>query len=181
MFMELSPDFKLRMATGDDAPTLSVLVHGAYRGDSSRRGWTHEADLLDGQRIDEEGLAAILADGDHRILLAFDGDAMIGCVEITRVAADRAYLGMLTVDPLRQTGGIGRVLIDAAERAAAELFGATTMEMTVVRQRVELIAYYVRRGYRETGESRPFPYDDLRFGLPKVADLEFTVLLKTLG
>lgn len=170
----------LREATLEDVPELLALVQGAYRGDSARQGWTHEAELLDGQRTDAAALSASIASGDERILLAVAGDALIGCVQITRVGSGRAYLGMLTVDPLRQAAGLGRALIGAAERAAGELFGATAMEMTVVRQRAELIAYYERRGYRLTGDSRPFPYDDERFGLPRVADLEFVVLVKPL-
>ena len=179
--MEVSPGLRFATATSQDIVDLLVLVHGAYRGDSSRQGWTHEADLLDGQRIDAEGLAAIIADDDHRILLAFDRDTMVGCVEVSQVAPERAYLGMLTVDPQRQTGGLGRVLIGLAERTAADLFGATSIEMTVIRQRADLIAWYLRRGYSLTGETRAFPYDDMRFGLPRVADLEFVVLEKALG
>ena len=178
--MEFLGGLKLTTATNHDVPALLALVQGAYRGDSSRRGWTHEADLLDGQRTDAAALDAVIADADHRILLAFDGQAVAGCVQISRVGGERAYLGMLTVDPLRQAGGLGRALIEAAERTAADLFGATCMEMTVVRQRADLIAWYVRRGYSLTGETRPFPYEDMRFGLPRVTDLEFVVLEKML-
>ncbi len=174
------PEMKLRGATSQDVPQLLALVQGAYRGDSARRGWTHEADLLDGQRIDAEALSAIMADDDERILVAYDGDALIGCVHISRIAAGRAYLGLLTVDPSRQAGGLGRGLIAAAERAAVAAFGASSMEMTVIRQRKELIAWYERRGYRVTGERRAFPYGDSRFGLPRVDDLDFVVLVKGL-
>jgi len=91
-----------------------------------------------------------------------------------------AYLGLLTVDPRRQAGGLGRWLIAAAEAEAIDRFGATRMEMTVIRQRAELIAWYERRGYRLTGETRPFPLDDERFGLPQTRELEFVVLEKAL-
>jgi len=171
---------RVRPATATDVPALLALVQSAYRGDKARHGWTHEADLLDGQRIDADALASIIADDIHRILLALDQDALVGCVQISRIDQGRAYLGLLAVDPLRQAGGLGRLLISAAERAAAELFGATSIEMTVIRQRAELIGWYQRRGYRVTGESRPFPYGDERFGLPRVADLDFAVLVKTL-
>ena len=55
------------------------------------------------------------------------------------------------------------------------------MEMTVITQRRELIAWYERRGYTVTGESRPFPHSDERFGLPRRTDLVFEVLAKPLG
>lgn len=168
------------IATADDVPALHALVESAYRGDSARGGWTHEADLLDGQRTDPAGLAEAIADPDHLILLARDATIIRGCVELTRVATDRAYLGLLSVAPDWQGRTLGKALIDAAEAAAQARFGATHVEMTVIRQRSELIGYYQRHGYVLTGETRPFPYGDERFGRPRVPDLSFVVLEKPL-
>ena len=170
----------IRPATLDDLDALHALVHRAYRGDSARGGWTHEADLLDGQRTDREALGAMLASDRQRVLVAEDGSDLIGCVEVTDRGDGTAYLGMLSVDPERQAGGIGRQLIAAAEACAASDFGAGHMEMTVIRQRTELIAWYERRGYTLTGEERPFPATDPRFGLPRRDDLVFVVLAKSL-
>ncbi|MBS0502679.1 MAG: GNAT family N-acetyltransferase [Proteobacteria bacterium] len=171
----------IRLGTETDLPALHALVHSAYRGDSARGGWTHEADLLDGQRTDMAALAAMLHDPAQRILVAEEGGALTGCVAITDRGDGVAYLGMLSTDPLLQGKGLGRQLIAAAEQAAAGQFGATSMEMTVIRQRAELIAYYERRGYALTGEERPFPLDDPRFGIPKRRDLSFVVLAKTIS
>ena len=91
-----------------------------------------------------------------------------------------AYLGMLTVDPARQSAGLGRMILAAAEDHATAHFAATRIEMTVIAQRPELIAWYERRGYALTGEQRPFPAHDPRFGLPQRSDLAFAVLEKTL-
>ncbi len=170
----------IRDATEADIPALHALVEGAYRGDSARRGWTHEADLLGGQRTDRAALAAILADPDHRLLAAEESGALIGCVQVSTAGAGKACLGMLSVDPAWQARGLGRRLIGAAEAAAAGDLAARTIEMTVIRQRAALIAYYLRRGYAPTGEERPFPLDDPRFGLPVTRDLAFIVLAKTL-
>lgn len=171
---------KIRYAKSSDVKTLHELVERAYRGDSARRGWTHEADLLGGQRTDVEALSDIISDHLQRILIAVDEGVATGCVHTSRKDASTAYLGMLTVDPERQAAGLGRQLIVAAETAATSLFGSKMMEMTVIRQRTELIAYYERRGYRLTGETRPFPYQDIRFGLPQTPDLSFVVLAKPL-
>tara|TARA_R110002051_G_scaffold87293_4_gene153483 strand:- start:159 stop:713 length:555 start_codon:yes stop_codon:yes gene_type:complete len=167
-------------ATLDDLPALHSLVHGAYRGDSARRGWTHEADLLDGQRIDRPALEAALADPAQLILLARLDDILTGCVQISDRGDGLAYLGMLSVDPARQAGGLGRRLVVAAENTARSRFGARRMEMTVIVQRAELIAWYERLGYGRTGETRPFPATDPRFGLPRRDDLAFTVLVRHL-
>lgn len=169
----------IREAVTSDVKTLHQLVERAYRGDSARRGWTHEADLLDGQRTDIEALLDIIADPQQKILIAMEGETVCGCVQISRKNDLIAYLGMLSVDPDLQSGGLGRRLIAAAETLAISHFHATIIEMTVIRQRRELIAYYERRGYRLTDELRPFPYADQRFGLPKTDELVFVVLTKS--
>lgn len=172
---------ELRCASVADLANLHALVERAYRGASARRGWTHEADLLDGQRTDKDALAAILGDPRQRVLVADADNSIAGCVQVSSLGDDLAYLGMLSVDPSCQAGGLGKRLIAAAERLSVDLFDARSMEMTVIRQRSELVAYYERRGYRRTGETRPFPYGDERFGQPRRSDLEFVVLAKALA
>jgi ribosomal protein S18 acetylase RimI-like enzyme len=170
----------IRRATLSDLDALLDLVHRAYRGDSARAGWTHEADLLDGQRTDAAALAAIINDDRQQLLIAEDRGRAVGCVQVSDQGGGTAYLGMLSVDPTLQTKGLGRLLIDAAEACGRDAFAAERMEMTVIEQRTELIAYYERRGYSRTGETRPFPLDDPRFGLPRRRDLRFVVLAKPL-
>jgi len=169
----------IRRATPDDVPTLHALVERAYRGNAARAGWTHEADLLDGQRSDLPSLTALVGEPRHRFLLAFQGGTLVGSVALLPPGPGLAHLGMLAVDPTRQGGGLGKRLIDFAEGEAAEAH-AHAVEMTVIRQRPELIGWYARRGYHPTGEERPFPHDDARFGLPRRRDLAFVVLEKPL-
>ncbi len=173
-------EFIFRNATKDDIARLQPFVHAAYRGDSARKGWTHEADLLDGQRIDAEALSAMIDAPDHVILIAEQQNDLVGCVQVNGKSNGLAYLGMLSVDPERQGGGIGRRLIKAAEAEARSTLKATRMEMTVIVQRTELIAWYVRCGYQPTGETRPFPATDPRFGVPRRNDLAFVVLARDL-
>lgn len=175
---------RIRVGTSADIPALHALIEGAYRGESAKRGWTHEADLLGGQRTDAEALAAILADPQQTLLIGdSEAGAMAGCVLVVdkgeRAGERIAYLGMLTVSPELQAGGLGRALIAAAE-AHAQSIGADVMEMTVIKQRRELIDWYLRRGYALSGREEPFPMDDPRFGLPKSRDLVFVVLAKPL-
>ena len=169
-----------RPATAADVEALHALVTRAYRGDTARLGWTHEADLLDGQRTDVEALAEAIADPSKVIVMAHHGGVLIGCVMLSRQDDGSAYLGMLSVDPLRQAGGLGRALLVEAEAEAAHRFGSDRIEMTVIRQRPELIAWYERRGYALTGATADFPMDDERFGLPRRDDLQFLVLSKPL-
>jgi ribosomal protein S18 acetylase RimI-like enzyme len=180
---------KLRPADGDDVDALVRLVNSAYRGDTSRQGWTTEADLLDGQRIDAERLRETIVTPGN-VVLVHEGDVsrragdlvagdLLACVHLERSGAG-CYLGMLTVQPRRQAAGLGRRLLEAAERFAVTQWRAEHVRMTVILQRVDLIAWYERRGYVNTGERQPFPYGDQRFGLPRRDDLEFVVLRKRL-
>ena len=164
---------EFRRATGDDIPLVAALVQSAFRGDASRAGWTTEADLLDGQRTDEAALSELVAAG--RLMLAEEEGELVGCCRVD----DTGYIGMIAIAPARQASGVGRALLAEAERRIAA-GGGTRARMTVIRQRTELIAWYERRGYHQTGETEPFPYGDERFGIPKVDDLEFVVLEKDL-
>ena len=166
-------DIAVRAATSDDVAALHPLIERAYRGDTAKAGWTHEADLLFDDRTSAAELASLIADPDRVILLAHR-DALIGCVQVARAGDDLAYLGMLTVEPTLQASGLGRRLLAAAESEAIARFGARRMEMTVIHRRTELIAWYERRGYAPTGETRPFPVD------PPRPELEFAVLEKAL-
>ena len=164
-------------ATPADTPALKTLLESAYRGDAARAGWNHEADILDGERIAPVELEAMLADPAVTILAARDGpetdSALIGCVAVTRKSGTLAYLGMLSVAPRLQSAGIGRRLLDAAEDHARSA-GIAAMEMTVIDSRASLIAWYERRGYARTGETRPFP-------VPRDPPLTFAVLEKPLA
>lgn len=170
-----------RRATLSDVDRLHALIERAYRGESARQGWTHEADLLGGQRTDAPALAEGLGDPKRYMLVAEDEAELVACAELTDKGDSLAYIGLVTVEPARQGDGIGRAVLAKAERIAATTLSATLFEMTVIRQRIELIDWYQRRGYGATGEARPFPYGDARFGLPTVADLAFVVLTKRLG
>ena len=169
-----------------DIPALVPLVTSAYRGDASRVGWTTEADLLDGNRIDPEVLRADILREHSRILLAErpstgSGQAreLLGCAHVC-IEDGAGYFGMFSVRPELQGAGLGKLLLAEAERVVREEWKLPAMRMTVIDVRDELIAFYERRGYRRTGIKKPFPATDPRFGLPKRDDLRFEVLEKTL-
>lgn len=171
--------FSTRLATAADANALVGLINSAYRGESSKAGWTTEADMLGGQRIDVEGLLEKVGTPGSVILVHERGETPIACVHLQR-EGEACYLGLLSIQPTAQGGGLGTHLLQAAERWAGSEWGSRTMRMHVIAQRPELIAWYERRGYRRTGEQKPFPYGDARFGLPRRPDLVFEVLSKTL-
>ena len=170
-------------AQDTDLSAVAALVNSAYRGDSSRAGWTTEADYLDGQRTDAATLRQDLAAQPDAVLLMFkdapDGP-LLGTVWLEPAEPGVWYLGMLTIKPDLQDRQLGRALLEAGE-AYAGAKGAKRIRMTVVSVRDTLIAWYERRGYAATGETKPFPYDNEQFGLPRVPDLEFIVMEKALA
>ena len=178
-------DVSFRDATEADIPALVSLVTSAYRGDASRVGWTTEADLLDGQRIDPEVLRQDSLRPRSTVLIAERGgdDATRGdLVACAHVAADgdAGYFGMFSVRPDIQGGGLGKAVLAEAERIVRDDWRLPVMRMTVIDVRDELIGFYERRGYRRTGTFKPFPYGDARFGIPLRDDLRFEVLEKML-
>lgn len=171
----------IRDAGASDIPALHRLIESAYRGEASRAGWTTEADLLGGQRTDAQELGVIIADPDQFLLTAWDGEELVGCVRVLKLSAEAGYFGMLSVRPTRQASGLGRRMVAAAEAAMAERFGVRRVRIQVFPQRQSLVAWYERLGYVPTGETAPFPYDDLRLGLPLRDDLSFIILEKPLA
>jgi ribosomal protein S18 acetylase RimI-like enzyme len=169
--------YTITAATIQDADELNQLVNSAYRGDSSRIGWTTEADLLDGTRTDAAQIAGLIRAPGTTILKYVADGKIDACVELI-TEGSKLYLGMLTVRPLLQGRGIGKVLLAAAEAYAAQ-HSCTAIFMTVITVRKELIDWYIRHGYSDTGQRRPFAFTDPRNGQPRQA-LEFMVLEKSL-
>jgi ribosomal protein S18 acetylase RimI-like enzyme len=176
-----SESLTFRQAREADVPAIVALVESAYRGDTSRAGWTTEADLLDGQRTDEAEIRSWLGRRRAVVLLAHGNGELLGSLVLSDQGQGRAYLGMFAVAPQSQGSGVGRAMLREAERRAHASFGAEKLRMTVIGQRSELIAWYTRCGFARTGEREDFPYGDARFGLPRRDDLYFEVLEKRLG
>jgi ribosomal protein S18 acetylase RimI-like enzyme len=170
-------DYTITPATLGDVPALNKLVNSAYRGDESRKGWASEADLLDGTRIDEAALRDMLREPGVTVLAYKEKGELHGCVELRHVG-DKLYLGMLSVKPGLQGKGIGKKLMRAGEEFASAQ-ACVKIFMTVISVRQSLIEWYVRHGYRLTGERKPFVVPDERWGIPK-QPLEFVVLEKAI-
>jgi ribosomal protein S18 acetylase RimI-like enzyme len=178
--MTSAPMWAFRTARPAEVPALVDLVESAYRGRRARAGWTHEADLLSGQRTDAKMVGAAMRDPAGVVLVAETAGQLAACCQVQR-RDGYVYFGMFAVAPDRQGGGLGRAVLAEAERFARDEWGAGELRMTVIVQREDLIAWYLRRGYARTGELSPFPYGDERFGVPLRPDLAFETLTKKLG
>ena len=171
---------RLIAAADADVPAIVALMNLAYRSGGSDAGWTTEADYLQGDRTTEVMLRQDIAGNTAATMLLWrrssDG-ALLGCVWLEPESDGVWYLGSLSIDPREQNRGLGRRLLTAAENWVLER-GGREIKMTVINIRDTLLAWYARRGYMPTNETKSFPYGDNRFGLPKRDDLHFVVLHK---
>jgi len=164
-------------ATTADIPQLNRLVNNAYRGEESKKGWTSEADIIDGIRINEEMLWEYFENKAVTILkYTDDNDELVGAVYLED-KSPKLYLGMLSVSPVLQGGGVGKALLAEADKFAEQL-DCDAIIISVIRARKELVSWYERRGYVFTGETQPF-HDDGRFGIPRQL-IELIVMEKRL-
>jgi ribosomal protein S18 acetylase RimI-like enzyme len=175
----MTTDMQIRDATPDDVPALVLLVTSAYRGEVSKQGWTTEADMLDGQRIDADVLLHDIRRPRSRVLVAERDGTLLACAHVAEENG-AGYFGMFSVRPDLQGAGLGKQLLAEAERVVRDDWRLPAIRMTVIDIRDELIAFYERRGYRRTGIYKAFPYGDPRYGIPKRDDLRFEVLEKLL-
>jgi|SRR5215471_2178974 len=136
----------VRLAEISDADGITRLINSAFR--------VAEEFFVAGDRIAITEVRALLSQG--KFLLAENAGEVAACVYI-EPRGDRAYLGLLSVDPQRQQFGLGSSLMQAAEDHCRSL-GCRFMDINVVNLRKELFGFYARRGYVETGSS-PFPED----------------------
>jgi ribosomal protein S18 acetylase RimI-like enzyme len=158
-----------------DIPALTLLINSAYRGETSKKGWTTEAHLLEGKRTDEQEMTEIFQNPKNTILKFTEKDKIIGSVLLVE-KGHQLYLGMLTVSPELQNSGIGKKLLAEAENHAKSL-GLSSIIMTVISVREELIAWYKRHGYVDTGEREPFPESGIHVTVSE-EPLEFIYLEK---
>ena len=164
-----------RLACKADITKIVALVESAYRGNSSRLGWTTEADFIDGQRTDQQEVTELLHKADSVFLLCEDKGQLLASVQLNKLA-DKAYLGMFAVDPVKQGKGVGLAVLKQAERFVQDGWNSAALCMSVISIRKELINWYFRHGYQKTGKTSLFPYGEPRFGVPNRDDL----LLETL-
>jgi len=168
---------KITEVTLNDIPLLEKLINSAYRGESSKKGWTTEADFIGGIRTDEDSLIEMIINPEAVILKYCDDDNRIqGCVYLEK-KDKHMYLGMLTVSPVLQSKGIGKILMASAEEFARDR-KCNEIVITVISIRHELIGWYERRGFLRTGEKKSFP-SDMKFGIPRIP-LELIVMKKKL-
>ncbi|RQW27981.1 GNAT family N-acetyltransferase [Rhodobacteraceae bacterium CH30] len=167
-----------RTATPDDAPAIASLLNRAYRPAKGLAGWTHESHLVQGERANTAQVAAVLASRASVILLLEQDGELIACIQAER-DGDDVHFGMFAVTPTKQAGGLGKTLLAAAEVWAREQWHSRRALMSVIIARAELTDFYLRRGYRRTSQTLPYP-QGAGVGMPLRAELPLEILAKDL-
>jgi histone acetyltransferase (RNA polymerase elongator complex component) len=170
-------DLQFPQALPEQAGEITALVNSVYRGEHAKKGWTTEADILEGIRITEQRVREMINSENNAIIIAVFENKIIGCVHLEK-KDDDCWLGMLSVDVDYQTYGLGKILIEKCESYAKYTFRCEVMKMRVIGVRSELIAYYLRRGYSLSGEKEDFMIAEDTFGEPKNQNLFFEILAK---
>jgi ribosomal protein S18 acetylase RimI-like enzyme len=92
------------------------------------------------------------------------GDELVGILDLLLRWPDEetVYIGLLLIDRARQGQGIGAAAYRALER---EVLGrwpwARRLRLSVVRTNDQVLGFWRRMGFSETGEVRPWRYDRL--------------------
>lgn len=141
-----------------DIPSIIALLDSAYRGEDSKKGWTTEAHLIAGdERTTMEELEELIQKEGTVFLTYRNDNTIAACVNLQKTG-ERIYLGMLSVSPQLQGKGIGKEMLMAAEEYANQV-NCLSIYMTVISLRYELIEWYKRFGYIDTGERKAFKED----------------------
>lgn len=177
LITKFSIEEKLRIAKPGDSEEISILVNRAYRPSADEAGWTHESNLVSGERISKEQVFSLF-DGKSVILLLCEQEKIISCVHV-QDGESSAYIGMLATDPSRQAQGLGKIMLQHAEKYAREVLGKLTFKMSVISSRPELLAFYERRGYTLTGETEEYPISAC-VGQPLIEGIQVLSLEKTI-
>ena len=174
---------QFHLAELSEASNVAQLVNSAYRGESSRAGWTTEADLLEGLRTTPKEITSIIQREDAFILIGVERDEIVAsiCCEWQALAGhNTAHFGMIAVKPKQQNKGYGKAMIAAAEAMTARKWRVVGYHMAVISLRHELIAFYERLGYQRTGEFAAFP-EKSDLWQPKVDGLNLQYMAKLIG
>lgn len=165
-----------------DAEEVAALINAAYRGESSRAGWTTEADLLDGLRTTTPEIASIIKREDAFILIGVLNDQIVACMccELQIISGkSTAHFGMIAVKPILQNRGYGAEIIQAAEAMTLRQWRVAGFHMAVISIRNELIAFYEKLGFLRTGEFKDFPIESALWQA-KVESLNLEYLVKVI-
>jgi GNAT superfamily N-acetyltransferase len=132
---------QVRQAEASEAARIAGVINAAF-GPAERF-------FVMGDRISVDDAREFFTKGAFLVAGDFAG------VIYVELRGDRAYFGLLSVDPAQQGAGIGRLLVTAAEDFA-RANGCRFMDIKVVNLRTELPPRYEKLGYRQTGTA-PWP------------------------
>lgn len=158
-----------RLATPEDVLEIQKLVESAFQASDTRVNWTSHQELNIRFRISVENIMLRIQDPDSAVLMAFlsesdhedpKDETFVASIEVVKRSSELAHLSMLAVSPDHHRDGIGRKILNYAENYCQQEWGVTKLALNALSDREALIAWYTRRGYQRTGETKPFPVEE---------------------
>ena len=180
--MAATLNLKFTNATAQDAERIQHLIQTAFQTEDSRQDWTGIVELASNFKLDLNEVKDKLNNPDITTLLAFDenNDNLVGTIEVSQRVGGVGRLSMIAVDDRYQRSGAGRQILAYGEDYCRQKWGAKQFSLNVLSSRPALIEWYIRRGFRKTGETEPFPRE--RFpSLDLPADLCLIEMEKAFG
>ncbi|WP_240007321.1 GNAT family N-acetyltransferase [Pseudaquidulcibacter saccharophilus] len=175
----MTDNITIREANANDIARIEYLVETTYRGEDSKKGWTTEFNLLAGTRLQKGEIAAALADKANQFFVAERDNIVVGVICVNK-NGDWIEFGKFSVDPEMQGLGIGKMLIAKVEDFVRNIWGADKLKLSVISIRKELVDFYARYGFKDTGQRIDFikihPYVELKDG---VSDFEVIIMEKS--
>ena len=143
----------IRLASKADVQQLTILINTAYR---TLDGWTTAAGMIQGDRIQEKQLYDLLNLENFQLFVLEIDNKLLGCIGVS-LGQQVAEIESFAVAPAEQNSGYGKQLLDFAESHIFEIFKKKVIQMSVLNVRIELLAYYQRRGYQLTEKIEAYP------------------------
>lgn len=155
----MNQKLEFRIAQISDIPKLVELVNSAYRHKAGN-SWTSEAEIVSGDRINYQQLEQSLFQKNFKLFVAELVGNLVACIGLT-FDQDNVEVGTFCIAPEHQNQGIGKQVLDFAEKYVIDLKlpNLNDFVMWVLSVRHELIAYYERRGYVQSGVIDEYPID----------------------
>ena len=156
--MKETLNLNFRSARIEDADPIKRIVNSAYRGTSGTAGWSNEAHLLSGNRIEKHHIIDIINKSNLDILVALSNENIVASMCVEKLNDKESYFSMLAVEPKLQSCGIGRRMFTEIENFSHLSFNSQTYILEVITLRKDLIHFYNRLGYQQTGQISEFPF-----------------------
>ena len=151
--------YEIRSVKTEELWACLGTLHAAF-GESARKyGYTQESYPSSGAYVTIDDLKSAKERGVH-MYAAFVGDTVAGYVQLEKKKDGIYMFRRFAVLPEYQNIGLGKALI-AHCRKRASAIGVRKIELLMMYENTDLLAFYERNGFRllRTGKDEKYPFE----------------------